>query len=435
MVVLLAMVGLCAGLTIAAWRSDPWSPLAVSLALWGCVLGLLAIAPLRLNPVEPTAAVAICVGLICLVAPSLIMPRRSAAAAVSDGAPVFARFLMVSALMTGLVVLGVVAFRDDIASAAGAGFDALSLQQVRHAQVTNARGGGLLGILGAAPPILSCLGVYGALTHSRWWFVLSGIALGASLQTPARTFTLALVVCMVVFYFYARRGVVRSSLPTRRFSRRPVLIAALAAGTAFIAFNYFDAALGKDKFALSFFPQYSWPKPLLGIILYVTGGVSAFSTAIEANANPFAGQEGQSVFLFARLWNFIQPEFHSPETLGEFVNIPIPFNNFSAFGQIYFDYGMGGVALLSVLFGGLAVVAHRAAMDGKFAWIWVSAVMASLLFYTPAGFRLFFLDTVFQLGLGVFVFFFVRSRNRTVRAAGRRSPVARPVSTRPSEIT
>lgn len=382
-------------------------PLAWALWLWVGVIALHTVAPLPLTPMNETAAIIIAVGLTFLTLPQLHPHRkiRTSPKPIHQSHGVaHTRFVIASVVAIGMVLAGAIAFRNNIGAATGTPYDTLTTVQIRRAQVSTARGAGFLALLATAQPILSCLGVYGTLRYHWAWSFLAVAALAVSLQTPGRTTIISLLVTTLAFYLYLRNIIPRRK--QRRFKRPPGLAIATAGVAALVIFNTIGTQLGKNDVARSYFPAYWWPAWTLAGLLYLVGGLSALSVAQQTNFDPF--EQFNSIFALVRLANFADPAIKPPDTLGADVNIPIPFNVFTGFGQVYFDFSIVGVAAMAYLLGSLAVTSHRRAVAGSLGWVWVSATVAALLAYLPAGYRLFTLDVVFQLGVGSLAFYWLR---------------------------
>lgn len=397
--------------TVAVWcySRDKYSPLSLSMWLWVGIAAVLLWSPVPMNDFSFVAAAIVIIGLAAMAVPlAFSCHDRSRMVPREDPNVALARLIIAAVVLFAATVIGVLAFRDGIAAATGSGFDSLTLQQVRGAQTTKARSAGLLGLLSAAPPVLSCVGIYGARRYTNWWLLVSGSALLASLQTPARLTTLTLVAMTLVFYLYLRGGEERASTTTSlHFLRRRgllLIVGAVVGGVMF--FNYLGGLLGKNSFAASQIPNYHGPAWLLSPVVYFTAGISALSASISTGVNPLG--HGNSIFSLVKIVNLFDPNIAPPETLGTFVRIPFLFNVWTGFGQVWLDWGWAGLVILPLLLGWLATIAHRRARKGQFEWAWISAVVASLLFTLPQAYRLFFLDTDFQLIVGYVVFRWLR---------------------------
>jgi len=393
-----------------AWKRDKGSLLSVSLLTWVAIALSLALHPVRLAPVTAQAAIIVGVGLVAMTVPVLRRRQRSGLGSVDqgDGRVAFTQLVIATALTLAMVGGGVYAFHSGVASATGSSFGQLTIQQVRTAQTGSARGGGLVALLAAADPILACLGVYGAIRYSRAWVALVIVALLASLQTPARLMTIMLIVQTVVFYLYCRAVVPRrrgAAAPSEAH-HPPMLMMAGGVGVALTIFSYIGSKLGKTSLVSSYFPEFRWPSWILSVILYGTGGPSALSTALRENVDPT--EHPNSIFTLTKLFSLFDPSYKPPDTLASYVPIPIPFNVYTGFGQIYFDFGLFGVIVLAFILGWAAVSAHRRAQEGYIEWAWVASVLATSLLTLPQTYRLFFLDVDFQLVVGFAIFWAIR---------------------------
>lgn len=405
-------------MAILATARDRRSPLTWSLWLWVAVAALIATRALPLVYVNGTAALVISVGLIALTTPMLARRRPRNPVTQGHRGVSGARFLLLSVVVLAMVLYGAWAFRSGIAAAVGTDFDALDLRQVRLAQNGVGRGGGIGTLLAAANPVLACLGVYGAYRFNRAFIAFIGVALVAAFQNPARTSSLSLVVITVVFWIYARNALSRSDKPVKTRTL-PVRRLAIVGVLIVVAFLVIGDLLQKSSLAGVFT---TWlPGWAIDPVLYYTGGASALSVASETGVAPIAF--GSSIFVVLRALSVIAPAVESPDTIGQFVAIPVPFNVYTGFGQVYFDFGILGVIILSLLLGWLSIGAHRAAERGALEWAWVSGVTASLLLSLPQGFRLFNLDVTFQLVVGFLVFGLIRRSRLTAGHRRRRTAI------------
>jgi hypothetical protein len=387
---------------------------AITVAL-GVMAGSLAahiIAPLSLEPMSVEAAGIVFLALVGLSAPTWLPIRRSAQerASQGDAGVAFARLVLLAALLLGATLIGFHAFTSSVEAATGAGFDSLTLVEVRAAQTGAARGGGLLVLLGSLGTVLGCVGIYGALRFSRYWLILPAVSLAIALQNPSRSNSISLIVVLAVFYFH-----VRSSVPRRRgahvsISRRSrwmpaVFFSTFVAAGAIAVFNVVGSELGKNEIASALFPAYSWPAWTLSPIYYFAGGFSAMSEAMRLGTSPFAA--GSSFFSVLRVFNLIGGP-PPPETIAAYVDIPTPFNLYTGPGQLLFDAGVVGMMGTMLALGFLLTYAHRRARAGYIEWAWVSSVLFSVAVSLPQSFTLFRLDLDFALLVGFCVFLAIR---------------------------
>jgi oligosaccharide repeat unit polymerase len=396
--------------TVATTR-DRRSPLAWSLWIWVAVAALHVVRPLPLVPISVMGAAVASVGLVAITLP--VMRRRQSVSELSPAAQghrgvALVRFIVLGAAVLAMVVVGAMAFRSGIALAAGTDFGSLDLRQIRHVQNTAGRGGGFAALLSAANPILGCLGVYGAMRYNRAYILLLVIAIIAAAQSPARTSSISLIVIVVVFWLYARNAISRDEMsPTPR--RLPIGRLILAGVVAVAFFLIVGDMLQKNYVAGMY--ETSLPGWAVDPVLYFSGGLSALTVAVDEGVKPI--EFGSSIYLLMRVASIFAPGLHVPDTIGRYAEIPMPFNVYTGFGQIYFDFGLLGVFVLSLILGNIALRAHRLAESGAMEWAWVSAVTASLLFSLPQGFRLFNLDVTLELALGFFIFWSIRRAKKT----------------------
>lgn len=402
---LLLVVATLASLT--AYKREGVSPLSLGMGLWVLVLTVAWIDPLGIAGVSMRAAEIIAAGIIAMVMP-LFFPRAKVRVPVitHQAPPAVMTIVLVSAVLAGAVVIGLFAFRSQVASATGAAFGDLTLEEVRRAQTSDARGGGIGALLIAANPVLACLGVYAARQGYRWGWILPIFSFVVAMQSPGRLISISLVIQTIAFYVY-----VRDPGLNRPHNRGRVVFAGTAGFIlAVLVFNYVGDRLGKNAAAISYFAGYGWPQWTLSPVLYFTGGLSALAVALQYGIDP--QEQGGSVFALMRVFEAMGVVPESPDTLGAYVPIPIPFNVYTAFGQIWFDFGTLGVMVLSFLLGGLSSFGHRRARNGSIGWAWVSSSCVALMLTLPLTYRLFFLDVALQLLAGLALFaFMARSRS------------------------
>ncbi len=412
-------------------------PTPVTAAIWlsSAVVLVSNLNVLDLRQVNGYAALIIGLGITSLgLASAVGKPFSVANAANTDAVEGSGpRFLLVLTAILGIVFIGFHTFVNNIVGATGHAFGQLSLLQIRAAQNGAARGGGIFALFGAATPLLACLGVYGAYRFSRGWLVFTGLSLILSLQSPSRLNSIGLILTVVTFWLYLDRTHRLKRARPLRHLRRAVL-PMIGVVSALTIFNIVGSKLGKNGATDSLFPTYGMPQWTLSPIIYFTGGLSAFSVALSDSIDPY--DTGSSYYAILRVAEWFDARFAAPETIGEWVYIPIPFNLYSGFGQLYFDGGLVGMIAALVFLGWLGVALHRQALIGSLSAAWGSAVMANILFALPLGFIALNLDVVFRLLLGLWAFWFMsrpshlpmgrssRGRSTLVQATRRRNPKA-----------
>lgn len=410
---LLLLVLVCC-LAFCLFRLGIRHPAPVFLLFWITLLGLGAALPWHLVKVNDTAASIIGVGVAAFVAPQLLRPPGS-----STKRPVPAirikktTFTLYAIVMCVALYYGLLSFKRTISAATGQDFDSLTPTQIRYTMTLGSgRGGGAPVLLLALAPLVVCMGILGALCLSKYWYILLPYTLFITMQSPGRTNTLAVVAAGAAFYLY-----VRPTDQTQKVRRRWVaLMPAIAVLVGSVVyFGIAGNALGKTDFIQSQL-QPSWvPTFLEAPLLYQVGGVSALSAATTNKVNPALGEHGRSIYLIYRAAAVIDPSVRSPDTITGPVGIPIPYNVYTAFGDVWLDYGLLGLGLIFGFFGAITGAAHRKATSGTLVAAWLAALLLSLALSSPITFRLFGLDTAAQIVVGIIVFRSVRDRSPSGR--------------------
>ncbi|GAB3018245.1 hypothetical protein GCM10011376_00930 [Nocardioides flavus (ex Wang et al. 2016)] len=412
-----------------ATKREGFGALAASSWLWVGATAILLVDPLGLAEVSWSAATVAIVGVVAMFAATFMPRGQTLPTGLLHNAwpkvPLAGLLILVSVLVAADLI-GILAFRSQIAAATGSSFGQLTMEEVRRAQTSDARGGGIAALLIAANPILACVGIYAAKTGYRWAWLLPVFAVMIALQSPGRLLSVGLVVQAIAFLAYSSVG----SFIARTSRKRLIFLSLLTLTAGTLIFNYVGGQLGKNSTASMYFPDYSWPQWTLSPVLYFTGGLPALSVSMDNGISP--QEQGGSIFAIVRFAQALGFVATSPNTVGDFVPIPIPFNVFTGFGQIWFDFGIVGVAALSLLLGHVAVTSHRRAMRGAPEWAWVSSSSMVLVLTLPLTYRLFFLDVAVQLIVGFAVFLSLarmgERREATMRAPSRRGaqPIRRP---------
>lgn len=398
----IAVVVAFASAGLAVYR-DRRSPLAWSLCMWAVILLLFVLRPVQFHAMNWTTVTAISLGLAGLALPTLLPNRDHGPTDQGVRAQAFRRYVIVAGVLLVLLIVGVLAFRITIANAVGHPYESLTPTQIRAAQNGAARGGGLLVLLGSLAPVVSCVGIYGAYRFSRWWWALSAVAFLLIVQNPARTGLLSLLVISVIFWLYARRALSKTDVPPgpRKF---PIIPVALAVAAGLVYFIVAGALLSKNGTANAYS---NWlPGWMVTPTIYFLGGVAAFSAATSTGFDPY--HWGTSIYTPLRLLSGVIHSIHAPDTIAKRVHAPMSFNDYTGFGQIYFDFGLTGVFVLCAILGAIAIIAHRRAEAGRMEWAWVASATAALLLSLPQGFRLMNLDVLFYLTVGVVAFLVIR---------------------------
>lgn len=405
--------------------------LTTGLGVMAASVGILIFAPLDLSPMSIESVAVILVGVLAVSAPIWLPERRRPSGLAWQGQPrvALARLLIIAVFVLAATLVGFRAFIESVQAVTGTGFDSLTIVQIRAAQNGAARGGGLLVLLGSLGSLLGCLGIYAAVRFSWAWLVLPALSVVLALQNPSRLNSISLFVVLLVFYLYVRRIVPRrrrarvrsgprlgtSHKPTSPLSKRVrmILIVAVVLIATITVFNTVGAELGKNDQASAQFPNYSWPAWTLSPFYYFAGGFSAFSQALQGGASPF--DPGSSFFSVLRVLSLFGAPA-APNTIGDYVSIPGPFNLYTGPGQLYFDAGIFGTVLVMLGLGLLVMHAHRRAVSGYIEWAWASSLLFTVLVSFPQSFILFHLDVDFELLVGFVAFL-------AIRRSGQRSAV------------
>lgn len=435
-------------LLIFSVRRLGYSPVTAAVTvLSGTYLALL-LAPLPYYALSTDAALVLAAGTCSLVAVGLF-PRSRARASISGHVTSGASrqveqraslrlVVLLSLLLLVAVALGYSAFTSGISAATNADYDQLSLEEVRRAQNTGARGGGLFALLGSLGPLLGCLGLYGARHHSKVFLLLPLVAVYVAVQNPSRLNSITLLVVLAVFYFYLRsdgRPVLRKSSqktvaarlrdsgPTAaQSSRRRLVIVGLVSFTgAVVLFNAVGSALGKNASTAAGFPNYDWPAWTLSPVFYFTGSYPALTVALSEDSSPY--DMGTSFYSLMRLIHVFDPRVDVPETIAQYSLMPVPFNLYSGFGQLFFDTGWIGLVLVCAALGVLVQLLHVSARKGSLPGAWACASLTSVLLAMPQSFLLFNLDVLVRLIVGVLVFGLLKRSEQKVSPA---SPIKQP---------
>jgi oligosaccharide repeat unit polymerase len=268
-----------------------------------------------------------------------------------------------------------------------------------------AESGGIGGVLFGIAPLLACLGVLGGTWIHKGFYVLVVLALLATTQSPGRTITITLTTAAISFYFYVRP----KNLPTRaRAGALGTTIIAILA--VLVYFNAVGRELGKTE-ELSRIVGPTWvPDFLISPLIYLLGGMSALSRAQETGIDP--GEFGRSIYVPMEVADAIGLPVHVPEVISRYVDIPFSFNVFTAFGDVWFDFGFIGVFLFYSVLGWFLATAHRFARAGNLEWAWTSSMIIAVLATSAVSIRVFYVDTVMLIAAGWVVFRFVAWRSQ-----------------------
>ena len=407
---LLFLVGALAARARRGW----FHPATLCLSAWSAATGLLALLPLGVARLNGTAALVLLLGVFSLATGALIGAdlRPPSAMRGSPGRrPTLATVIPVAAVVSLVLVLGLLRFRAQVTAATGAGsFGELSATQVRFATVYGeAAKGGIGSLMMSVAPVLAALGIM-ATALTRWSWLLVGVALYATAQNPGRTFTLTVVATAAAFFAYLwPQRQVKLPWHGRPSRRRLVVMAALVIVGSGAYFQTVGNSLGKSDLAIPEGASPALPRSVVPAAVYAVGGMSALAVSTSTGTDPTVGEHGRSVYLLPRLAHVLDPETHAPDTVAKFVDIPVPFNVYTGFGDLYFDFGYTGVIGIGLLIGLLLGLVHaRARAPGASpAWAFCSALGISLMVSMLISFRVLYLDSVVQLAVGALGFWLI----------------------------
>jgi hypothetical protein len=407
-------------------------PLTVTVAIWLVISLLIAAGPFNLLAPSLEVAVAVLGGLAALCAIPLYLSGSARGVPGRPDRPVQHRLGVrlwvlapVSIALLGAVTWGVFAYRNAISAVLGQPFDQLDPKLVRWAELYgDVSLSGPASAVIALAPLLGALAVIGGLCHGWWWYLLLPAALGLSMQSPSRTATLSLALTSLFFFLLLLKSA-GTTLQTRRRppgQGRALGIVAIVGVLGLGYFAWVGQQLDKSTMPRGLFAAGWVPDALVQPLLYQLGGVSAFTAQLQhapGEPGPY-GAFGRSVYAVVKVGSLLGIQVDQPQPFASYVDIPVPFNTYTAFGDTYFDLGLAGVLVVFLLLGLVVHVAGRWPWPGHPEGVWVLAVMASVLTTTPLHMRFLDGDVLLQALLGVVLLRLVLRRE----PAGAPEPVA-----------
>jgi hypothetical protein len=394
-------------LLLLCWRR--WGPLhllTVTLGLWSVIGLLLVTRPVGLAEPSLQTAVAIVLGLAAMTAVPLLFDRTPRPGVDATAAPPVRTTLRVGRLAAATgVVLVVVAwgtwqYRLAVSAVLGVPFGQLDTKLVRWAELYGDLSvSAPVGVAQALAPLLGAFGVIGALCHRWWWALLVPVAIASTMQSPSRTATLTVAITCLFFLVLLPRspGLVRRS--RRRVLSPGVRVAALVTAVGGGALAYFGVVGQQlDKGAVpAGLAVADWlPDALVQPVLYQVGGISAFTVAVDQSTGgpgPYGGW-GRSVYAVGKALQFLGVPVPEPQPFADYVDMPIPFNTYTAFGDTWFDFGLAGVVGLFLLTGLAVHLLGTWPRPGHPASLWGLSVLAAVLMATPIHMRLLDIDVL-----------------------------------------
>jgi hypothetical protein len=404
-----------------------WSrPFVAFYGVWSVIFLLRIVLPMGVSPTSGLSAVIVGIGLAGLAAGLLVTSPRAdlrrphvteGRRPNDDGAPPpielaaldTRRLLWAAAALLAAALYGLLKFREIVSIRAGAAFGDLTRQQVLYYEThVNAPSSKAVLLLSLCP-VLAAVGVLLGRRH-RVGYILVVAALAISTESPSRTETISAAGLALATYLYlggrTRSSGRRDGVPGGvRLAALLVLVTALA----LVYFNIEGAALKKSSD-----PRPGVPAALSSLadpVIYATGSISALSVAAGSPLGlPPETAHLRSIWLVPRILSAVDPTTRVPDTVAGFVDIPEPFNTYTMFGDMYFDFGLGGVVVISMLSGVLFGCMHRRVVaEPSPANAWTSAVCLVVLFGGISGFRLLWLDTATWFICGALILWWVRA--------------------------
>jgi oligosaccharide repeat unit polymerase len=389
-------------------------PLPAYFALWSLVALLLVWNPVHLTPITSKAVELILEGLAAVAAGGLVTfywPRPSTAGPpavrFAPDAPQLResssiRLLVVTAVALLIVLAGTYLVRGSIAATAGQSYSNLTPSQIRQLATTSgASNAGLASLAYLNAPIVAALGIViarrkalGRLAQPLGCLVVA-LAVGATVLTPDRTFTITTAVISLLFWLYSR------PVAARRQSGRATLAIVLVAVASVSYFLYEGGKLQQNSLLTTSIPNASIPSVLVPSFVYITAGPPSLSVAMAEHLNPAYGEPLHSLWLLARVAHLVDKSVRIPNTVASYVPIPFDFNTYTWIGDVFFDFGALGVVVLGFASGLLVCLAYAwATLRRTPAAQFTSAVLAALLFFSIINFRFFWLECPAWLVLG-----------------------------------
>lgn len=367
-----------AAFALLIWRRNPGVTPAFALDMaFAFGFALRAMRLLPISALSATACTVTVVGLSLLNAAHVVSCPPGRPAAPKHRLPV-SRFTTVSILLVAMGALGLASIRRDAAISFGAAdYAELTPYQIRAAELSGAANSSAILVL--AFPALTILGVIGFRLVAKPWLMISAIPLLLSSQSTNRTSTYLLGLCLILALIATSPHHARPSV--RRFPVVALFVAMSYLGV--LHFNSVGGALNKDTIgvapSVSFLPEWT-----LSLLLYVTGGPSALSVALGSAVNPWSGSPEWSYYAPMQALSFLRlaPGPHPLEVAT--VQIPIPFNMYTGFGDVFFGVGpvlmIPYVILLGIISGVATRASMRGALSGFFLRIYFSGILAQFYF-------------------------------------------------------
>ena len=385
------------------------TPASIWTAGWLVLIILHAILPLGLTPLSDGAAVITGVGVTAFLIGYYFVKQPEVCSAPSTRqAPDIShsRYAIGSGILCLLLLYGLLSFQAGISAKAGMAYSSLDQVAIRRLQARGSdRSTGFGSIFIAIAPLVACWSIYGGLRIKKYWFSLLPFVFFVTLRSPSRTLTISVIMAGIVFYLYLRP---REQQFTNKL--RLAFLLSSVGGTVLIYFQFVGNALHKTNLTSKGLTP-SWiPNYLITPFIYELGGLSALSTTQIFGIDPVMGEQGRSVYIFYRFLAVFS-NIKTPDTVADFVPIPLPFNVYTGFGDVWFDFGSLGVGIVFAAVGFIVAVVHRKARTGDIKFVWLAATILSVISGTPLTLRLFNVDVVVMAIIGIIAFQVVIVKN------------------------
>lgn len=375
---------------IGRTRGGILSPAAVTAFVMSLAfVGSLA-PPARIAPVSVTAAIIVVLGVsIVVLSGSVAYTLCDSRLAISESRVKGRALTIIAVVAAVLCLLDAVHFRAGVSNYWQQDFNALSATEIRYAEQQIEPG--LLGLMLSAGPLSAFSSVACGRLIGRRWYVLALAPIISSTATPARTgIGYVLVVALAAVAMVPLRegatslgrggavvlGGIASLLFAGYFAMQGEAMGTAATGGG--------AAFGPIRY-------------------YLSGGLSALSVSIADGFNPLAANPGRSYYALVRLSSALGLAPDQPATETAYVAIPAPYNAYTAFGDIWHDAGLVGLALISILLGSTGGWAAARGRKGSLPWAWVASYLCAVAASSFVTTHILDLGTVFWGVLGFFV--------------------------------
>lgn len=348
------------------------------------------------------------------------------------------RFVAVFGTLIVLFAFGYLSFRRGIEAVMGKSLAELSAIEVRYAQNYVEGSAGPAVLLFSLAAVVACGSVVAGRHFGRVWYALLAGVLFFVGQSPSRTHLLSVVTTTAAFAWLTReRGSARTGPEhpkhhsgrkgRRSFGFVVAVSVVLTLGLAYFVLVGNLLRKGLSSPASGGSVVSGW---LESPVLYLTGGLSALTVGIERGESTLFSS-GKSVYVLVRTLGFIVPSVEAPSTISPFVDIPMPFNVYTGFGDLWFDTGWLGLVLVSGLFGVVTGWALTRSVGGRYSSGFIASAMIAIAASTPLTLRLLNLDSVFVLLCGGLAFLIIEGRgspevhlvNRTHAGTSSRIPL------------